>query len=997
MMNVMRKGLILFFVSASVWMSAAGMIPSERDAVLKRGRELFELGRWSDARQELLRIREVLPSSDAEGRETADYYLALCAVELGQPETEERLHGFLEEYGGSVRTNDIRFALGEYYCTREEFGKAREEFEQVDYRLLNADRKADYDFRMGYVEFLDGDYASAAERFARVGSSNRYYDHSLYYSAYIDYDSGDYASAKRKFSQLQHSDAYSRLAPYYLLQIEYREGNYPYVVRVGEELVPASSASQQTELQRLIAESYFRMNNYSKAVDVMRRYASSGGAMGREENYILGYSLYRAGRYNEAAEALRKVCGADDALTQNASYHLADCYVKAGDKQAAADAFAMASNDAFDAKIAEDALFNYGKLQYELGGGTFSEAVNVLTRYIEKYPSSERTDEARELLIAAYFNSNNYENAYHAIKALPNPDSSIRAALQKITYFRALEAYTEGDAVRAQELLDESMAIGISPKFGALALFWSGEIAYGEGDYERASQMYTKYIERAPKSEREYKMALYNRGYAGFSTGDIPSARRDFTSFLSLRPERDRYRADALNRRGDTEYASREFAAAAKTYSEAEALGTVERYYSQYQRALALGMAGRTDDKIAGLKAIVEADRGDYADDAAYELGRTYIALERYADGAKVLDEFVKRYPNSADCNPALLDLGLAYLNLGDSDRALQYYAQVIAKDPNTTAARDALRGMREIYVDKGDVDSYFKYASDAGVEVDLSNMTRDSLTFESVQKLYVSGRTTEAVAPLERYLNEFPKGYHRDDVLFYLSDCYLRNGDNDKALTSLQTLAAAPNNQYTVRVLDKLSDLAYRSGRYDVAADAYRKLYDAENGIQARNDAAAGYVRSVRSMNDDSRMLTVADEVAKLDDAGDTALRESRFAKAKILKRRGDTNGALEIFRTLSKDVRYSEGAESAYEVIAAEYGAGHLDAAEKLVYDFSDHNTPHAYWLGKAFLVLGDVYRSRNDLFQARATYQSIVDGYSIKGDGIVDEAKERIRNLN
>ena len=34
---------------------------------------------------------------------------------------------------------------------------------------------------------------------------------------------------------------------------------------------------------------------------------------------------------------------------------------------------------------------------------------------------------------------------------------------------------------------------------------------------------------------------------------------------------------------------------------------------------------------------------------------------------------------------------------------------------------------------------------------------------------------------------------------------------------------------------------------------------------------------------------------------------------------------------------------------------------------------------------------------MFQARATYQSIVDGYTPADDGIIDQAKERIQKLN
>jgi predicted negative regulator of RcsB-dependent stress response len=65
-------------------------------------------------------------------------------------------------------------------------------------------------------------------------------------------------------------------------------------------------------------------------------------------------------------------------------------------------------------------------------------------------------------------------------------------------------------------------------------------------------------------------------------------------------------------------------------------------------------------------------------------------------------------------------------------------------------------------------------------------------------------------------------------------------------------------------------------------------------------------------------------------------------------------------------------------------------------MVYDFSDSKTPQNYWLAKSFILLGDIYMSRGDSFQARATYQSVVDGYSPADDGIVAEARQRIEKL-
>jgi TolA-binding protein len=47
--------------------------------------------------------------------------------------------------------------------------------------------------------------------------------------------------------------------------------------------------------------------------------------------------------------------------------------------------------------------------------------------------------------------------------------------------------------------------------------------------------------------------------------------------------------------------------------------------------------------------------------------------------------------------------------------------------------------------------------------------------------------------------------------------------------------------------------------------------------------------------------------------------------------------------------------------------------------------------------FIILGDVLVKMDNKFQARATYQSIVDGYSPNDDGIVAEARARIAALS
>ena len=993
-----RKLIILALALFTFTASQSWAQTSQVERDVERAVSLYNLGHWIEARTEFQSVRSELSTvRDRFHIERIDYYLALCDSQLKLRDAEGRMKRYLAEYGGSAFSNEVQFALGVHYCMVGEDELAKKELQKSDYRTLSPSQKDQYDLRMGYMAFMENDYTEAERYLSRIASTSEYADHATYYKSYMAYTRGEYDVARNGFSSLTKSAIYRDLMPYYVMQIDFKSGDYRAVVNGGDALIQNTTEENALQIRRMMAESWFQLDDYDGAVKYMNAYKSSGGEMGRLENYIMGYSLHRQTLYADAIPYLRGACGADDMLTQNASYHLADCYLRSGDKENAMHSFAMASSAAFDGDIAEDALFNYGKLQYELGGGVFNEAINVLSKYIQLYPRSTRVEEARKLLIAAYYNSNNYAEAYDAIKSLPNPDGDALLALQKIAYFNGLESYTAGELDEAEASLSESLSVGSNAKYNALASFWLGEIAYSKGNVGAALQRYRSFIARAPKTGEEYAMAQYNMGYCYFNNQDMEAAAEAFDKFLSSRSKRDSYRADAFNRRGDVHYAMREFEDALMCYDNAISINTAERYYAQYQRAMTLGVQNKRKEKIQHLQRIVQSNRGDYVDAATYELGKTYIADEQYREATRVLERFVGQYPNSPYRTQALSDLGLSYMNLGQRDKALHYYDQVVLSAPQSAQSKSALQGIREIYMEQGDADAYFDYAQRVGLEGNVSQMTRDSMSYVAAQNLYLANKTQEAAVSLKNYLSSYPKGYYRSDALFYLSDCYVRDGRDAEAIETLTELSEQGHTQYSERVLDKLSSMCYKSERFEQAAKAYRSLYDEASTSSAKINAASGYVASTLKYADDATLVAMADDVEKMAEVSDVARRKARYAKASVLQREGRDADALSIFKQLSTEVKSAEGAEARYRMIEAEYKAKNYDKAENMVYDFSDSKTPQNYWLAKSFILLGDIYMSRGDSFQARATYQSVVDGYSPADDGIIEEAKSKIAKMN
>lgn len=986
------------FIVAVLFALTSFATPAAAQTIDKRERiddinTMLERRRWGEARMALERFgSELNPVIDYNDIVWVEYFKVRCAMELGDAEVEASMENYLKRYPASPYRNSMQFMLACYVSDAGDYKQAKELFNKVDYKNLSASDRERYDMRVGYICFLDGEYRKAKHHFLQVSKISDLYPHALYYYSYIVYREGHFIEAEEGFLQLKKYVGYESLAPFYLLQIEYRRGNYDYVISEGEALLTRASSSTRADIVRVLAESYFIKGDFKNALLQINTYPEA--LFARQEFYIRGYSLYRMAQYREAIDALSKVCGAEDALTQNASYHLADCYLNLGDKQMAADAFALAAVEGFDETIAEDAHLNYCRLKFELGGGVFNESINILKSYMKRYPDSPHIMEIKQLLIAAFFNSENYQAAYVAIREFDNPDRDMAAAHQKVSVYLAVDAIERGDWELAEQLLNEAEKIALVPKYNALIKYWQGEIAYHKGDMRLAAGYYEEYVRRAPKSEIEYQYAHYGLGYAYLNMGNYDMAQQALQEFVYDYPVRDGFLFDAHNRLGDVYFETRQFENARRVYRVSAASYTDDRFYANYQLAMVDGIDNKQKSKITRLKSIVATGEGPYVDDAWYELGRTYLSSHQYRDGAVTLQSFVEADTTSPYYVSALSDLALAYYNLDRKEDACEYYKRVVEYDPQSSAAMSAIRSIREIYVADGNVDGYFDFAERSGVQSDMSIAARDSLSFAAARSLYLSGDIENAKNRLNDYIGTFEKGYNRTEALFYLSDCYVLLENKPQAMKSMESLLELGQTQYRERVLDVYARMSFDEQEYEKSAKAYLELYNSAHDLKQRQLASEGYIDASLRYLTDSKLKEAADNVLKMTDATEWATRKAMLTKANILRENNIIPEAIGLYKKLAENTMTVEGAEAYYRIVENDYNNGDYSVAEERVYALDKCGSE--YWHARIFIVLGDVLVKTDNLFQARATYQSVVDGYSVADDGIIAEAKKRIASI-
>ncbi|MBD0378262.1 MAG: tetratricopeptide repeat protein, partial [Flavisolibacter sp.] len=67
---------------------------------------------------------------------------------------------------------------------------------------------------------------------------------------------------------------------------------------------------------------------------------------------------------------------------------------------------------------------------------------------------------------------------------------------------------------------------------------------------------------------------------------------------------------------------------------------------------------------------------------------------------------------------------------------------------------------------------------------------------------------------------------------------------------------------------------------------------------------------------------------------------------------------------------------AEARYEIANSWFAVNRLSDAEKAAFEVINKSGSYDYWVTKAYILLGDIYFRQKDYFNAKATFQSVVE---------------------
>jgi tetratricopeptide (TPR) repeat protein len=661
---------------------------SAPDRLFTEGKELFALKNYAGSIDKLQAYKQ--QASDASLIQEADYMLVCASYAQGLPQAPELLKEYVDAYPDTPHADEINFYIGSAHFGNREYEKAAFWLSEANIDMLSADQQEAYAYRLAYSLLQTGDTPKARAYFLRVKQAGYVYrEAASYYIAYIDYEAKRYDEAMVEFTRLKNVAAYRETAQYFIAQIYFIQGKYDKVAEEGEDLLNRYPGSpNNSEVYRIVGNSYYRLHNGDKAIAYLSKYAELTTNARRNDLYLLGVSYYNSADYTNAIAYLSQTVRETDALAQNAYFYLGQSYLKKNDKNNARMAFETAAATSFDNQIKEAATYNYALLIRETAFTGFGESVTVFENFLNDFPQSKYTDKVNSYLVEVYLTTKNYQAALTSIEKIRTPGTKILEAKQNILFQLGTQTFANMTTNEAISLFTQAIDMGAyHVESRNEAYFWRGESYYRQGLYQNAIADYRAYLNNTRQRNTDmYALAYYNTGYCYFKQQRYDEALRNFRQYAELeRNSKSEAHADAYNRMGDCLFYNRRFAQAEESYSRAAALQPSTGDYSLFQKGYIAGLLKDYRSKIAAMDRLA-SDYPDsrYVPDALYEKGRAYVLLDNGDAASEVFETLISRFPLNSRARKAGVQLGLLYYNANRPEKATEAYKQVIRDYPES-------------------------------------------------------------------------------------------------------------------------------------------------------------------------------------------------------------------------------------------------------------------------------------------------------------------------
>jgi TolA-binding protein len=982
-------GVLFLFLCHNKSKAQQTAIYTDEIKFYNRGIELFEKEKYAAAQTHFEWYARI--AKQGSNKINAEYFSAMCALELFNPDAEILFKQILRKYPENPKSKLAIFQLGKLNYRNKNNKQAVAFLDKVQTNYLTGPDLKEFQFIYGYSLFKVERFEDAKNAFKPIkDEKSKYYDASNYYYGYVCYKSAAYDEALEHFGRVKYHKTFGPLSSVYVAQVYFARKQYKEVISFCDTI---SNSEVANDVAGMEGQSHYMLGEFSSAIPHLEKFMSAAPVVpGNNDYYMLGYAYAQNSQFEKAIEQFLKVESNNDSIGPYTQYNLGKSYLKLNNKTAARAAFDNCYQLDSVGDLAEPALFYSAKISDDLNLPGI--AMSRYVRLILRFPDGDFSEEARANLGNMLLNARNYKESIKILEGIKKPSKQDLINLHRVVYYRAEELYLNNNFTEANTYFQRATELTDDPKMAGLANFWLAELDYKESLFKDAVIHLEKFQDNnTVKETRFFNQSFYNLGYAHLKQENYQKAIDAFTRYESSEKSTSNPEVytDAVVRIADCYFAVKNYEKALAYYQILVQKNLIGADYALFQKAMILGLLQRDEEKIASLKLLEKNyPKSPYIDDAVFELADIYLKSESYEMAISSFQSIINNYPRSIYLRRAILYKSLALFNLRKDDEALVEIKKLITNYPNSDEAREAIPLVQNIFVNQGKGEEFLEFIK-VLPNVLISASTQDSLSYESAFILYGKENYEKASKGFASYISKFPGGYFILKANYFKAESDYKLKKYDDALVCYEYVANSLRSEYTERATRLCAIIFNMQKKYDKAYIYFSALERIASNRDNLQVALLGQMRTCAFQNKQDSAAIASMRYLSSGVALKEGIIEAHTYAGRYYMSHWQWDSAVISFQAVLKETKNIYGAEAKYSIAYIQYQKKEYKSAQKTIFELNDKFNAFDVWVAKAFVLLADTYIQQNDLFQAKATLQSLIDNYD--GKEIIDQCKSRL----
>ncbi|NJN41203.1 MAG: tetratricopeptide repeat protein [Flammeovirgaceae bacterium] len=513
--------------------------------------------------------------------------------------------------------------------------------------------------------------------------------------------------------------------------------------------------------------------------------------------------------------------------------------------------------------------------------------------------------------------------------------------------------------------------------------------------YDQAINYYQRIIGLPNFTDLEIiSKTRYGLGYAYFNLKQYDRALFNFKEFVNKAPRSNPNISDGTLRLADCYYVTKAYPDALTNYRKAVQFKTSDEDYARLQASVIYGIERRYMEAISELDQIIRNfPQSRVIDEAMFQRGQMDFEQGNYEEAIRGYSRLIASVKSSPFLPYAHIRRAASYYNLKQYDKTADDYAFVIDHYPTHPIAKDIILPLQESLNLAGRSNEFDQYFT----QFKTSNPDAkgvESIEFETAKSLHFNQDYIKAIASLTNYLSNYPESGRNSEAMYYLAESYYRIKKFDEAKPIYYELSEDQSFAQLTRVIGRLSEIEFKSGNYQAAISQFVKLSGLASTKKDQYNAWAGLMESYYLLAQYDSVVHYAAIILEKGNINAGAQNKASLYLGKAAMAKGDYELAKDEFLNTLNSARDENGAEAKYLLGEILFLTKQYKQCYEVLVSLNTEFSAYPNWVGKGYLLLADYALETGDVFQAKATLNSLIEHFP--EEYIRNIAKEKLQRI-